>query len=1228
MKKKIAFLLLLFSILWGSNIWADSVVKFSATSPTEKQNLSTISVDKGKTRYIEGSGIRLEVSASSGNNIAWNTGSSHNQTIAFDKGSSLKVSALSSEAKILKIVFNFETNINKGVFTETSSTGGELSKTYGTSQSYINAQTWTLETGANAVAFENPTSASQKAYITSVEVTYTTGGYDSYSVQSYPYTWNFADETNWTSSVNGNQFVSDIWTSTDTSEQKEWRNSEHEPTKPTGYDVDLLRGLRFTGHVCADLKNHWVAIPKMATITIPSLLKGQYVKVKYTGVDLLSSDNLESVQDRADNIQVFSAKSDGDAVLTADPSGDANTWGVWISGISVLNAAPVLTLKTPSDKATDVDPSISSFTLSSDKKLWAFDENGNKKNMTVKATLSSNSGDQKMTLTSNTLSADEGTNELTFTLPDGKKLESSTTYTLNIPENTVMETSGTGNENTVFTFTTKGLTYQGAYNGYDKLEDNAAVALLVNNFVQFAFAETFEETDNFKVIVSDGTSRTVYSKDNQNADKVEINGQRLLVPVTLKAGKSIQITIEAGSLKSTSDNPVLINGEIEFHLISSVKGANLSMTTPYNHDAAPLTTRIILTAKDADGKDALIASNVNATFEGVGPKGETVSYGNVVGIVNGNRLVFTPKENHVLRQGFTYTLTLQDKAEFKNNRGSYFDDQVFTFTTAKVAGDVPTVVSSWPENNSTIKVEEVQPSKPYKVVINFNENIQLLDGALIFCRPVGGSEAINPSYYSAAVPSNSIHVDANQLWFEYSGKSLYYGMRYEVVIPTYTIVGEGGQPMSGNYKMYFETPKNSTLASDSRERKDVYTWDFTHVSSTSFDKIKEAVTANQSYWGEFRDNKGTLNGYGSSKASNTTPFSQGQEVKAGADGTYVLPEFKGLLFNLVSERSNRFEIFTDETGTHSSCLYMNGNTHYVTLQSVPENARIFVERSGNERESFNLNTTDVDSLTTISNNLHHSVSIYRMKAGKDVTFCVQNCKLYRIAIVKDFKTIGNAEKNYIEYATYSQSYPVDFSLNETLNGTAVTAYGVGADYHSDAKQVEFTELPDNRATANEGAILKTSGDLGQSHPIFTTDVNTTAEALGNNALVGTAEKPISISDAKKDGYQNYILTSRYFHIDKDDNPTGKTIDGDKQCFYKWVSGTVGKNLAYLQLQNSSTQAAKSLIYLDWFGQTTGIGGIHTEDAHDNVYYTLEGIRLEHPSPKGLYIVNGKKVVLK
>lgn len=51
-----------------------------------------------------------------------------------------------------------------------------------------------------------------------------------------------------------NQFVSEIWTYKTEGEDNEWRNTGHEPTVATGYDVDLLRGLRFTGHVCADKK--------------------------------------------------------------------------------------------------------------------------------------------------------------------------------------------------------------------------------------------------------------------------------------------------------------------------------------------------------------------------------------------------------------------------------------------------------------------------------------------------------------------------------------------------------------------------------------------------------------------------------------------------------------------------------------------------------------------------------------------------------------------------------------------------------------------------------------------------------------------------------------------------------------------------------------------------------------------------------------------------------------
>lgn len=275
---------------------------------------------------------------------------------------------------------------------------------------------------------------------------------------------------------------------------------------------------------------------------------------------------------------------------------------------------------------------------------------------------------------------------------------------------------------------------------------------------------------------------------------------------------------------------------------------------------------------------------------------------------------------------------------------------------------------------------------------------------------------------------------------------------------------------------------------------------------------------------------------------------------------------------------------------------------------------------------FNLNTLGVDSIKTIKNSNNY-VSVYRLgDTTKDLTFCVQNCKLYRIAIVKDNKTIGSADKDYIKYATYSQSYPVDYSLNERLNGTAVTAYSVSADYRSNATSVNFTALPNNQSASGEGVILKTSGNLGESHPIFTTDVNTTPKKLTSNALVGTGDEATKFDDAKRDGYQNYILTTKYFHLDKED----QVIDGTQQCFYKWVKGNVNRNFAYLQLKNPSNANAKTIIYLDWFGDTTGIHGMPapSQVTSGKTYYTLDGRKVTSPTQKGIYIINGKKIIIK
>lgn len=1224
MKRLIDFCLLLLMVFWGGNAWADKTMTFSATSRTNDCNLTKLNVSAGSSGSIENGGITLQITAASGANASWNDkpDSNHGQTIGLATGANITISSSSAEMKITKIVFHFEdNNQNKGYFTESPTTGGTLDPKEATS--YVTTQTWSLDKGAKSVSFTN--NNANKAYITSIDITYKTGGLDN-TVQNYPYTWNFRDKSLWKTSES--QFVSEIWTYY-TNGVDEWRNDKHEPIAATGYDVDLLRGLRFTGHVCADKRRLCVFLPKTATITIPSLHEGQNVKIfTLTGVGILPTPNLKVIQERRDNIEIYKVTQDGDAILTIDPNG--TDLGVWISQISVLDAAPVLTMTTPENKATGVDPNLRSIKVTSEKPLWAYDVNGTKTPTatTIKATLTSDDKANNMEVTATLNAGETGVNELNFTLPQGK-LESATTYTLNIPANVIMETSGTGNENCSFTFSTKGLNYLGAYNGSKQIEANPeTVSTLDNNRVEFAFEEKLEKTANFKVIVSDGTTVKTYT---QNSKECFISNKRLYVPVTLAAGKHYSITITAGSLKDATAGSTLKNNQIVLNLICSLEGINLSMTTPYNQNEAPLTTRIILSAKDKDGNNKNIESNVEATLVGKSAdESQTHNIGTVTGIANGNKLVFTPKEGQQLLPNYTYTLKLKEKAELQNVEGGKLPDDTFVFTTAKVTGAAPMVVSTSPEKESTIKVEDVQPTASKKIEITFNENIQLLDGALIFCRPRGGSESYKSIEYYSANSDNPIHAEGNKLWFEYSGQHLFYGMRYEVTIPTYAIVGKGGLPMKENFKFYFETPKSGD-ASDSRARKDVYTWDFTNISASTFTKIKESVGNKNTYWGKKKD--GNDIEYGSSHAANNRPFAQGQEIKAGTSNTYVLPELKGLLFNLVKNYSDRFQIVCKDgsEAKGNTYLFLNGGTHYVTLQSVPANAKVYIEHNGSN-EMFNLNTKDVDCLKTITNSNDNRVSVYQLgNTTKDLTFCVQNCKLYRIAIVKDYKTIGSADKNYIKYATYSQSYPVDYSLNERLNGTAVTAYSVSTNYQSNATSVNFTELPNNQSDSGEGVILKTSGNLGKSHPIFTTDVNTNPKKLTSNALVGTGDEATEFGKAKKEGYQNYILTNKYFHLDKNENPSGAVIDGNQQCFYKWVKGNAKSNFAYLQLKNpSNANAAKTVIYLDWFGDTTGIHGMTapSQVTSGKTYYTLDGRKVTSPTQKGIYIINGKKIIIK
>ena len=98
---------------------------------------------------------------------------------------------------------------------------------------------------------------------------------------------------------------------------------------------------------------------------------------------------------------------------------------------------------------------------------------------------------------------------------------------------------------------------------------------------------------------------------------------------------------------------------------------------------------------------------------------------------------------------------------------------------------------------------------------------------------------------------------------------------------------------------------------------------------------------------------------------------------------------------------------------------------------------------------------------------------------------------------------------------------------------------------------------------------------------------------------------------------------RAFNINTNDsrNPIG---------FYKVNSTvtTIPSNKAFLVLTNAEAQAKGFVLEFE-DGSTTGIETIETSknSTEDGVYYDLQGRRVEKPT-RGIYIVNGKKVVIK
>lgn len=198
-----------------------------------------------------------------------------------------------------------------------------------------------------------------------------------------------------------------------------------------------------------------------------------------------------------------------------------------------------------------------------------------------------------------------------------------------------------------------------------------------------------------------------------------------------------------------------------------------------------------------------------------------------------------------------------------------------------------------------------------------------------------------------------------------------------------------------------------------------------------------------------------------------------------------------------------------------------------------------------------------------------------------------------------------------KYASFDHDFPVSFVAK---NGhEALEAYVGPSTYRvtQPTKVQKILKMIKVTSTAaNEGVLLK--GEIGRT---YTYQIAETDPGLyTGNRVIGVREDT-TLVQTESDGKSNWVLQPDYkLHLVS--------------------NGTIKSGRAYVhEMNDGDTNFGAKGIYLSFAlneeNNTTGIDKVENKkDDEENVYYTLSGVRVINPTEKGVYIKNGKKVIIR
>ena len=274
-----------------------------------------------------------------------------------------------------------------------------------------------------------------------------------------------------------------------------------------------------------------------------------------------------------------------------------------------------------------------------------------------------------------------------------------------------------------------------------------------------------------------------------------------------------------------------------------------------------------------------------------------------------------------------------------------------------------------------------------------------------------------------------------------------------------------------------------------------------------------------------------------------------------------------------------FAALTEGNGTNGN---QSKGTFYTIVPKYDGNIKMAVIINKDRTFVVEENGTPLGGFSSEADKFY-GIKNFNVKAGKSYKCYVSGSKMGFYGLVYSYSTAEVSTLSGRNYATYVTTKKLDFSAAD-----GITAYiATGLNGAKDAVVLEEV----NVVPAGTPIIVKTDTKGATVNvPVTTADAD---DVTGNKLVAG---------DGTAATTEHYFLKEDMFH--------------------QATTGTLKSGKAYLHITTPAP-----VLNIEFTGNMTGIDIVSQKEEVRGQFYDLQGRKVAQPT-KGLYIVNGKKVIIK